>query len=69
MWKSRWNMGALIRLVTEEPRRPRSNTVFEIVNDVSAALKAEHSPPLANAVIVFGLDQHDKWASLAIGIF
>jgi len=33
--------GALIGLVTEEPRSPRSNTVFELVNDVSAALKAD----------------------------
>lgn len=33
--------GALIGLVTEDLRSPRSNTVFELVNDVSAALKAD----------------------------
>ena len=61
--------GALIGLVTEEPRSPRSNTVFELVNDVSAALKADMVRRSQMPSSFSGLDQHDKWASLAIGIF
>jgi len=60
-------MGALIGLVTEEPRSPRSNTAVEIVNDVSAALKADMVRRSQMPSSFSGWT--DKWASLAIGIF